>query len=83
MFALLMFWLLFNQCILAKTDCYWLVIIYYKMAGHVRGMPLDCCRMTGVECSQDGHIINIRWHGLGATGSIPPEIGNLVNLQNL
>jgi hypothetical protein len=75
-----LFWLLFNQCILAKTDCDWLVIIYYKMGGNINSVPQDCCRMHGVECN-DGHVTGIYWEDQGLKGSIPKELGNLVNLR--
>ena len=78
----LMLWLLFNQCILAKTDCDWLVIIYSKMGGDVNSVPQDCCRMDGVECN-DGHVKSLFWYSRGLTGSFPKELGNLVNLEGL
>ena len=78
----LMLWLLFNQCILAKTDCDWLVIIYSKMGGDVNSVPRDCCRMDGVRCT-DGDVTSISWAGYGLKGSIPPEVGHLVNLEVL
>ena len=79
----LILWLLFNQCILAKTDCDWLRIIYSKMGGNVNSVPQDCCRMDGVRCTQDGYVKNLFLDSRGLTGSIPQELGNIVNLQKL
>jgi hypothetical protein len=76
----LMLWLLFNQCILAKTDCDWLVIIYSKMGGDVNSVPRDCCVINGVECT-DGYVTGIFLDRQGLTGSLPEELGNLVNLE--
>jgi hypothetical protein len=79
-------WLLFNQCILAQaTECDWVRIIYRKLGGNAQHIPEDCCRMRGVECA-DGHVVQIDWspwYRQGLKGSIPPEFGNLVNLQKL
>jgi hypothetical protein len=76
----LMLWLLFNQCILAETDCDWLRLIYYKMGGDVNSVPRDCCRMDGVRCT-DGYVKNLFLDSRGLTGSLPEELGNLVNLE--
>jgi hypothetical protein len=77
----LMLWLLFNQCILAETDCNWLVIIYYKMGGDVNSVPQDCCEIDGVECSDEGDVTAIDWNHQGLKGSLPQELGNLVYLE--
>jgi hypothetical protein len=77
----LILWLLFNQCILAETDCDWVRIIYSKMGGDVNSVPQDCCRMDGIHCSEDGHVIKISWNHQGLTGSLPQEVGNLLNLE--
>jgi hypothetical protein len=79
-----LFLLCFSKCILAKTDCYWLRIIYLKMGGRPRRIPEDqqCCRMDGVTCT-DGHITRIYWFYHYLTGSLPAELGKLVNLQEL
>ena len=73
-------WLFFNQCIVAQTDCHWLRIIYQKMGGNVRWIPEDCRRMDEIICT-DGLVTQIRWINQDLIGSIPSEIGNLVNLQ--
>ena len=73
--------LLFGEEISAQCD--WVRIIYEKMGGDVNSIPENCCQMDGVECSQDGHITGINWNQQGLTGSIPQEIGNLVNLKKL
>jgi hypothetical protein len=39
--------------------------------------------IPGVYCTSDGKVIGIRWGSQGLVGSIPPEIGNLVNLKYL
>jgi hypothetical protein len=78
----LMLWLLLNQCILAETDCDWLRLIYHRMGGDVNSVPRDCCRMDGVRCT-DGDVTSIYWEDQGLTGSLPEELGNLVNLRQL
>ena len=71
-----------GQSILAMTDCDWVRIIYLKMGGNVKLIPKDCCRMVGVECT-DSHVTEINWNIQGLSGTIPAELGNLVNLQKL
>jgi hypothetical protein len=78
----LLLWLLFNQCILAHNDCYWLMIIYREMGGNAEGITQDCCTMDGVRCI-DGHVTHIDWSNRGLIGTVPSEIGNLVNLKKL
>ena len=39
--------------------------------------------IPGVYCTTDGKVTRINWADLSLTGSIPSEIGNLVNLQYL
>ncbi len=41
------------------------------------------CGWSGVECSVDGHVTAIQLNGVGATGTIPAEVGCLVFLQSL
>ena len=76
-------WLLLPECILAQTDCPYLVYIYFKMGGDVSKIPQNCCEMFRVQCSQDGHVTEINWNQQDLTGSIPQEIGNLKNLEML
>jgi hypothetical protein len=67
----------------AQPDCDWVQIIYSKMGGNVNSIPRDCCRMDGVRCNSDGHVTELIWVYQDLTGFIPPEIGNLANLQKL
>jgi hypothetical protein len=76
-----LFWLLLSKFILAETDCDWLRIIYSKMGGDVQKIPQNCCRMDGVECTEDGYVTAIDWNHQGLSGSIPKELGNLVYLE--
>jgi hypothetical protein len=39
--------------------------------------------IQGVTCTSDGTVTKIDWSGQQLKGSIPPEIGNLVNLTYL
>jgi hypothetical protein len=39
--------------------------------------------VPGVVCNADGEVIKMDWSSQSLSGSIPPEIGNLVNLQKL
>ncbi len=39
--------------------------------------------ITGVTCNSTGIVTEINWHGRGLSGSIPPELGSLLNLRNL
>ena len=80
-FAFLL-WLLFTQCIFAQTECDWVRIIYRKMGGSAL-ISLECCKMHGVICNDDGRVTGINWSHHGLTGDIPPEIGKLVNLEEL
>jgi hypothetical protein len=42
----------------------------------------QCCDMVGVKCS-DSKVKLIAWYDLNLTGSIPPELGNLTDLEKL
>jgi len=46
--------------------------------------PTACCLMGGVSCT-DGNVTKIEWGSQTPplTGSIPPEIGNLISLKGL
>ena len=79
MFALI-FLLLVTKCIVAAGECDGLKIIYQKMGGDVSIIPQNCSRMLGVAC-HDGHVIGINWSNNNLNGTIPPEIGHLVNLR--
>jgi hypothetical protein len=71
-----------GQDILAMTDCDWVRIIYQKMGGNLRRIPEDCCRTYGVACVGD-HVTGVYWSNKDLTGSIPPELGMLAELQYL
>ena len=49
--------------------------------------PNACCEMEGVECEGSDDlgsvVVKISWGNQGLEGPIPPEIGNLRNLQYL
>jgi hypothetical protein len=47
------------------------------------GSTFQTSGIPGVTCNSDGTVTKINWYNKGLTGSIPPEIGNLVNLQLL
>ena len=79
----ILFLFLFTRCILAHNECDLLKIIYEKLGGNVLDVPEDCCRMNGVTCTVNGHVTAISWSHQNLTGSIPPEIGMLANLQEL
>ena len=40
-------------------------------------------RWQGVETDKNGRVIGLRLHGVGLSGTIPPELANLVKLQRL
>jgi hypothetical protein len=37
----------------------------------------------GVTCTSIGNVTEINWHNQGLRGSIPPELGSLLNLRSL
>jgi hypothetical protein len=75
-------WLFSIQESTPQTDCDWLRIIYQKMGGNVKWIPRNCCRMVGVECTDD-HVTRIHWCYDYFSGSIPLEIGMLTDLKYL
>ncbi|ORX59366.1 L domain-like protein [Piromyces finnis] len=48
-----------------------------------KNQTYNCCQEEGVTCSNDGHITKINISGKTHSVSIPPEIGNLINLKYL
>jgi hypothetical protein len=74
--------LLSKQPIPAQTDCHWLRIVYKKLGGNVKLIPRNCCRMMGVECTDD-HVTGIHWEFRQLAGTIPAELENLVYLERL
>ncbi len=42
-----------------------------------------CCGVNGVRCSQDGRVLFIDWINKRLTGEIPPELGDLRDLEHL
>ena len=53
------------------------------MGGDVSDILEDCCRMKGIKCDRENHVIGLFWAWKSMKGIIPPEIGNLVNLKRL
>jgi hypothetical protein len=47
------------------------------------GSTTQTSGITGVTCTSTGQVTKISWPFAGLSGSIPPEIGNLVNLEGL
>jgi hypothetical protein len=45
------------------------------------GSTTQTSGIPGVTCTSTGTVTKIKWNFKGLTGSIPPEIGNLTNLQ--
>ena len=80
-----------------SSDCEIVVdlwTIYWNKTTTVNGThPTDCCEyvgsdeqtsgISGVFCTSDGKVTKIEWAYMSLKGSIPPEIGNLKNLQEL
>jgi hypothetical protein len=65
------------------TDCASVKIIYQKLGGDAANIhSWDCCSSKGIKCVEN-HVIGIDWSSRGLTGSIPPELANLENLQSL
>lgn len=70
-----------------QTECEALVALYDSTSGPgwtgstgwlVTNTP---CSWSGVSCFADGHVTNIRLPFSQLSGNIPPELGNLANLQ--
>ncbi len=41
------------------------------------------CMYEGIDCNDDGHVVNITLSGMNLQGSIPAAIGRLAHLRNL
>ena len=80
--VLFQFLFLFTQSITAQTDCDLVRIIYQKMGGNINNIPEDCCKKNGVICA-NGHVTGLYWSKQSLVGSIPPELANLINLEDL
>ena len=66
-------------------DCRTVIKLWNAMKG--RPLTLDeienCCKMEGLDCDEQQNVIAIRWIGMDLDGSIPQEIGTLMNLEIL
>jgi len=83
-------------CDSSSPQCCWVVRIWQLM-GKTTSVSITnataCCYalgsttqtlgIPGVTCTSDGTVTKIYWSSKVLTGSIPPEIGNLMNLTNL
>ena len=73
-----------DSCDSSSPQCCWVVRIWQLMGKTTtvdHTSATACCSMSGVTCT--GSIVTkIQWDNQNPklTGSIPPEIGNLVNL---
>ena len=80
----LFFGLIFLRAV-AACDCETVVSLWTSFGKTTTVDPNDptaCCSMTGVTC--DGEkVTQLVWYSQGLSGSIPPEMWNLVNLQYL
>jgi len=71
-----------------KVECEALVALYYSTNGANWSygsewlQALAPCGWGGVSCSQ-GHVQKLELNGYKLTGIIPPQLGNLTNLQYL
>jgi len=70
-----------TQSIVALDDCSTVITIYRQMGGYVSDP--DCCKIPGVTCDESKNVISLGWKQHGLSGSIPQEIGNLINLEVL
>jgi len=72
-------------CTSSSPQCCWVVRIWQLMGKSTSVSSTSstaCCSMSGLTCS--GSIVySIDWELQSLSGSIPPEIGNLVNLETL
>jgi hypothetical protein len=80
-----------------SEQCKWVLSIWQKMGGsdiivdssnsssccYYLGSTTQSSGITGVRCRTDGSVTEIIWRNIDLTGSIPFEIGNLVNLEKL
>jgi hypothetical protein len=78
------------------SDCCRVIYIWQKMGQKTTVDPTNstaCCYylgstnqtsgIPGVNCTSKGTVTKIDWSNKGLTGPIPPEIGNLVNIEEL
>jgi hypothetical protein len=78
-------------CTSTSNQCCWVRRLWESMKGvtFTNTGATACCKnlnfggITGVTCNSDGTVTEIKWNNQGLSGSIPPEIGNLVSLQIL
>ena len=72
-------------------DCCWTITVYKAIGGETNAdptLPRGCCKMYGVFCdsSSPPKVEKLGWKittNRRVYCQIPPEIGNLVNLQSL
>ena len=81
----LFFGLIFLRAVAAAGDCETVVSLWTSFGKTTTVDPNDptaCCSMEGVIC--DGEKVTyIDWTFQSLSGSIPTDIGNLVNLEYL
>jgi hypothetical protein len=73
--------MMLTQYTYAMSDCATVMIIYYKMGKATS--ESDCCNIPGVTCDNRKKVTKLQWEEHGLTGSIPKEIGGLMNLKLL
>ena len=79
-------------CDSSSPQCCWVVRIW-QLLGKTTSVSSTsstaCCKnlnaggITGVACNSDGTVTQIGWANQGLSGSIPSDIGKLVNLRIL
>ena len=73
-------------CTSTSPQCCWVVRSWQLMGKTTTVSSTNataCCSMTGVTCDSSNKVRKIVWGSKGLSGSIPAEIGNLVNLTHL
>ena len=71
-----------TTCTSTSPQCCWVVRIWKLMGKTTNVSPTSstaCCSMTGVTCDNTNKVRKIVWGFKGLSGSIPAEIGNLIN----
>ena len=80
----------YETCTAASTECCWAVRSWQLMGKSIptgiQSTDNSCCTlpMDGVTCdSTKTKVTGINWGNLGLSGSLPTDIGNLKNLENM